>query len=284
MKVKIHIVCSILLGFSFMLNGCNNTTTAYPSSFYRIDRNELDALIEKAGIEDFSVWHQSVERNSSGTTLRLHDLWNKPIVVMSCDGSIATIDIKSHTSWLNDSNEVIVWRDSGVVHYNNGYSETSHIVAYGGTDPSGQYFYKNYGNKRAGVYSINDPKNPLVVLDAFRLKLFAKNNEIHIFGQKSGYFIDAYICKIEEGKLKIIDEYKIEKQGQPYPSLSITDYNMNTGDLVIRDGRDWPSKSRWYLYNNNAKILKPMGKVENHEHGLFMDCDIVEAVSSRLAM
>lgn len=118
-----------------MLNGCNNTTTAYPSSFYRIDRNELDALIEKAGIEDFSVWHQSVERNSSGTTLRLHDLWNKPIVVMSCDGSIATIDIKSHTSWLNDSNEVIVWRDSGVVHYNNGYSETSHIVAYGGTDP-----------------------------------------------------------------------------------------------------------------------------------------------------
>lgn len=95
LKVKIHIVCSILLGFSFMLNGCNNTTTAYPSSFYRIDRNELDALIEKAGIEDFSVWHQSVERNSSGTTLRLHDLWNKPIVVMSCDGSIAPL-ISNH--------------------------------------------------------------------------------------------------------------------------------------------------------------------------------------------
>lgn len=279
-SVVTKLVCIIVvLLFALLLMTYINRINEYPEGFYKFNIDELDGILVENEIVNFEIWPYSVERNSSGTSLRLGDISAKYKVIMSCDGSIKKVDIPSTASWLNDSNEVVAWKETGNVYYKNGYSEKGNFVVDNGTDPSGAFFWKKMGDNKAGLFSIEKPFDPLVILDAFRLRIFKKNDEIYIFGQKNKNTIDAYLFKLEADGIMKIDEYTISREKEASSPFWIVDYNVNTQDVVLIDVYDLPMKSKWYIYNNREKRLKKIGNA--FDSGFFLMCDILKVFSSK---
>jgi len=280
-RVHQSVFITLVVAVFIFVSGCSKNAAPLPDGFYRIDRGELNVLIEKAGIEGFSVWPQKIQKNSSGTSLKLGSLMSANKVILSCDGSIGTVAVPSSDSWIDENGELVAWwiRELGVTHYIGGYSETGRLLLRG-MDPSGSYFWKYLGPRKSGVYSINEPVAPILSLENYHLHLFQNNDELHVLGNKSESIIDVNIFKISENELISIGEYEIKWSKGGSPAIFVVDYNIDTGNVVLVNSYDPPFKSKWYLYNNDQKEFKYLGKAS--DHGLFMGCDITEAVSNKL--
>jgi hypothetical protein len=277
--IFLSLIALITLGF---LVSRYQKVVPLPKGFYRVENNELGTLLKKSGI-DFSIFRgQKVQRNNTGTSLWIKNRDAPERVILSCDGSIRTVDLPYSYSWIDENEELVAWYilESGITHYRGGFSESGKLLIRG-MDSTGSYLWKYLGKMKAGIFSTDDPGEPIVVLENFFLKLFRKNDELHILGNKSIGNIGLYIFKIAGKDLIPIKEYEI-RRSEKMSSLAIfvIDYNIETGDIVLDNSNDPPFKSKWYLYNINQEEFRYLGDIS--DHGFFLDCDIVKEVSVRL--
>jgi len=270
----IAVIICMMTSFS-----CSKKIEEYPKDFYRYNKVDIEKLMN---IEDFEIWNAGVDRNSNGTYLRVSDLKSNYRVVMSCDGALSRIELPSPSTWLDDDNKVVAWRDElGIVHFRNGYTEKTQIARYRSFDPSGNFFWRDTVDGKLGVFSTKNPEKPVLIFDANFLRLFFKEGELHVFAWKHESFFDAFQYKVENDHLKEYHRYSVSNDDIGAKiSVQLEDYNIDTEDLILVDLRDSPFHSKWYLYNNRMNDIKYIGKA--FDYGFFLKCDVLMEVTEKL--
>lgn len=251
---------------------------------YNYSSKNFSRFLKKAGFANYSFKApHDVSKSLDGNELWFYNWSSNKVVFVACNGIIKEIDLpgkrtwSKRSVWFNKEHQVVAWIDKGKVRYSPEIKDDPLIMS-NVINPCGGYFVKNVLQKGVEIYSIEKPDSPLVKVDVLGtgvLKLFFKEDMVYLFDydRKDGP-LKAHIFKKQGMKLvqKVIVIIPRPKDS-PAP-FYVEDISAWDDNVLLIDVYDWPSKSKWYVFNLKTREMKKIGNANNY--GFYLLCNIIK--------
>ena len=297
-KYRIAIYTSLLLSFWLSVAFRGEETFAMGSSstnkilnnqhgLYGYQKKDIESFLDSIGYS--KEYGRDIRRNSNGDSLIFFSRKDKKAVVVSCDGEIKKIDLPGSRAWINDQLEIIAWSEEKEIFFASGLRQNGFLNMYG-DDPGGKYFLGRprwYPDKPMGeltqIYSINNPGSPLceIRMKDPNSRIFVKNEKIILIGKapENANILMCYFFGGQEGKLIKVDEKKIIRPQEATSPFNVVDINPWGDEILVVDGRDFPLRSKWYIFHLETQQMEYIGK--SFSYGFYLQCDILRRKNFR---
>lgn len=267
--------------------------------FYSL--KDLTQFLAKIGYRDFPIkasW--DVRRNGDGSALRFFDWSNNKAIIVSRDGSVEGVDLPGMATWsrrplwFNSANQVVAWIEEDRVHYASEITGTGEPQVANVDEPFGQYYLrdiqpKGRPNVMVGTTAICSMKMPgvsLAELDLIGKRLFAKDERVVLFGnthQEREKQVEIHLLERRGPKLVQLARQSVKRPSRSPSSFNVEDMSPWSEDVLFCDVYDFPSRSRWYVYNLETKKMKLMGhKPFSGGWGFYLQCDVLNKALEKL--
>jgi hypothetical protein len=257
--------------------------------FYGLEPKEMSRLLKKLGYSDIRRldWPDVFWRNSDGTAIRICDWKKGKAFVLSCDGSVKEINVPGARSWFNDNHEAVAWRSKdNKVHFQNGVIRDPPFGMFWAT-PGGEYFLgENATSHVLELFSVENPDLLLAKVNALPgglLRVFFKDNRVYVFGyEKKGDDapLNAFIFNKDGERFRETEKIEIPRPAKSPAPFYVEDLSPWEDEVLLRDVYDWPSRSKWYVFNLVSREMKKIGNTSGY--GFYLQCDILKSVEESI--
>jgi hypothetical protein len=240
---------------------------------------------------------QTVNRNSSGTSLYIHQYATNNIVpkilIIPANGQIKEIDVPAKVAYLNDDGDVVAWSNnlSENIYFRNGKFRDLNIMKgekYGSgkfcVDLSGRYFAIEV---QLGVTEIASIENPNQAIFQTKLKIdkiFFTKDKFYLFNYDSENYMKKYrhekiICQIfmkNASSYKLEDEFNILRPTARPSPFFVVDMDLESEKVLVEDVRDNPLSllTSHYIFDIKTKSMDKIGWVQAN-YTFFLKEDIL---------
>jgi hypothetical protein len=176
-----------------------------------------------------------------------HNKENNSTIILNCDGNVNE----------KDSSQI---KDKG---------------------PSGDYFLKYEGGSY-GIYSFNNPDTRIIhlknILGTGLRKLFYKDGKVYVFDLKTKDGpITGFIYKENSNKFELIEEFIVptrKRSSYSHSLYAVLDLSPWDDEILLKDGKDVPFRSKLYTFNMKTHKTKDVGKATLFQG--YLRCNIYE--------
>lgn len=307
---KLFFVLLIAIGLSILLAnlgfamGSKNKQEGKGLYFY--SGKEISRFLKEIGYPNYSIkasW--DVSRNSNGTVLRFSDWSNNKVLVVSSDAFVKEVDLPGKATWskrsvwFNNKHQVAAWLEGGKVYFSEGISKDPSWKVDESSNISGKYFIKSasYSSDtplhmlcKTELYSIENPDLPLVEISACGIRdIFLKDGKIILFANDFDGQVNrirdsptAHVFEAKDDKLIEVEKINIKRPKTSPAPFYVIDFSPWKDEILFVDVYDFPSRSKWYVYNLKTHEMKKIGYVPfSGGWGFYLQCDILKKVTKK---
>lgn len=274
---------------------------------YFYSGKEISHFLKEIGYPNYSIkasWN--VSRNANGTVLRFFDWSDNKVLVVSSTAFVKEVDLPGRATWskrsvwFDNKHQVAAWLEGGKVYFSEGIRKDLTSQAHEDPNLSGKYFIKSasYSSDiplrtlcKTVLYSIEKPDLPLVEVSACGIRdIFLKNGKIIFFANDFDEQVNrikdsptAHVFKTKDNKLIEVEKIDIKRPKTSPAPFYVIDLSPWTNEVLLVEVYDWPSRSRWYVFNIETYEMKEVGKVPfSGGWGFYLQCDIIKEVTEKL--
>lgn len=254
--------------------------------FYRLSRDDLRRFVKSIGYSEKFSWF--VNRDSTGSMLRLFNWDDKKAIVMSCEGGIREIPLKGEKCWLNDKLEVVAWFDKQRINFDDKEISSSEEYIYK-QELSGSYFFRSSkweyhkhhkpSSFNIEIFSVNNPGQPLIEVEMLdsTARLFTKYNKVYLAGNlpTNRNVIKFYVYEINNGSLIKTNEVTLNRDEETSSPFYVVDMNPWKDEAIVVDIHDFPSRSKLFAFNLLSQEKISIG---SGTEGFYLQCNILNEV------
>jgi hypothetical protein len=297
-KYRIAIYTSLLLSFCFSVALWGEETFAMGSSLatkilsnqrglHGYQKKEIESFLDSIGCS--KEYGRDIRRTSNGSSLIFFSRKYKKAVMVSCDGEIRKIDLPGSRAWINDQLEIIAWSEDKETFFASGLRQEGILNMYG-TDPGGKYFLARprwYPAKPMSeltqIYSIDNPRSPLyeIRMKDPNSRIFVKNEKVILIGKapENANILMCYFFSEQGAKLIKVDEKEIIRPQEATSPFNVVDINPWADEILVVDSRDFPLRSKWYVFHIETQQMEYIEK--SFSFGFYLQCDILRRVEAQ---
>ncbi len=247
---------------------------------YSIGSN-VESFLTLRGYNDYSIKAPSdLARNLNGDELFVFNRKEHKGLIITCDGDIFEWKLPGRhvLTWLNHENKVVAWKKDRVVHYSTPPYDKKQLMS-SVKNANGGYFVMSIPHWRLAIFSLESQDSPLAITQLRGtgvLRIFSKGNKVYLFDYitKDGPLI-GYVFLKQGSQLLKIEEIEIHR---PYPSPApfyVEDLSPWSDDILLVDVHDFPSISKWYIFNLTTRKMRKLGNRDGY--GFFLSCDMLKS-------
>lgn len=288
--INLHLLIFVLIIILAMiitmkrLSAMDDNPIREKKGLYSYSIKDFSRFLKKAGFANYSFKAPNdVSKSLDGNEIWFYNWSSNKVVFVTCAGIKKEIDLpgkrtwSKRSVWFNKEHQVVAWIDKGKVRYSAGVKDDPLIMSTV-VNPCGGYFVKNVSQKGVEIYSIEKPDSPLAkvnVLGTGVLKLFFKKDMVYLFDydSKDGP-LKAHIFKKQGMRLVQKDLVIIPRPKNSPAPFYVEDISAWDDNVLLTYVHDWPSKSKWYLFNLKTQEIKIIGNANNY--GFYLSCDIIK--------
>jgi hypothetical protein len=294
----IMVTFTIIHGATYALGLDGNDYPARGLHLY--SKQDITRFLKSIGHPEFGIkasW--DIARNADGSALIFFDWAKNRGVAATSKGTVKEIALPGKATWTNrpiwldDEFRCIAWYENGKLEILGDISRTGISSRITKVNPTGEFFMKAVNapdNKNVSIgtdiYSIVEHTSPLVRMMEFHgEKMFLKDGRLFVFGSyvhSRDEETVLYILQQKDGQL-IQQERVIIRRPQKSPApFCVEDLSPWSDEVLFSDVFDFPSRSKWYVYNIAARTMKQIGKESfNGAWGFYLQSDIVNGPMKR---
>lgn len=262
---------------------CSEDGTLIPN-LYVYSKNDFQKYLKKNNPECFLEYIWKVQRNSSGTSLYLQENFGRKMITISIGGDVRVLTRPAEVAALNDNGEFVIWTDNLLkeIHFTKDSIPGYPLKGNFAIDPSGKYFFI-HNLKCTEIRDVNEPDRQLARSNLAGTCIFFIDNKVYLFGQdKSSYntngdtlSIKCQIFKKTSTSLEMESEIQIPRSKAGPTPFYVEDVDPSTKNIVLRDVRDAPNYSKYWLYSLDSKTMKQIYLSDYYGYPRFLKDDIL---------